>query len=124
MDITPFIPKEKLVINRYGNGGFIINDTTYKGSIIIFANRVVQWSVEEFKDLSAESLKMIFESKPSPELVLMGTGKQFLPLSPNFRAAFREHSIAVDSMDTGAACRTYDVLLSEERHVVAALIAI
>jgi uncharacterized protein len=124
MDITPFIPKEKLLINRYGNGGFIINEAPYKSSVIIFADKVIEWPIKELKDLAIESLKMIFESEPRPELVLIGTGKQFLPLAPNLRAIFREYSIAVDSMNTGAACRTYDVLLSEERHVVAALIAI
>jgi len=57
-------------------------------------------------------------------ILLIGTGKSMLPMPMTWRAMAREADVALEAMDTGAACRTYNVLLTEERSVAAALIAV
>lgn len=124
MDITPLISSNKLVITHYGDGGFVVGGITYKGNILITSGGVMTpWAVENINDVTSESLQSLFTGDP-PEIVLIGTGVRFMPMSPKLRAVFQEKRIASDSMDTGAACRTYTVLLGEGRQVAAALIAV
>ncbi len=123
MDITPITPKDRLVISHYGNGGFVVNGVAHKGNILITPDRVVPWGADSIADATPESLAALFSGEP-PEIVLVGLGIQFAPLSAALRAFFREKNVAADAMDTGAACRTYSVLLTEGRMVAAALIAV
>jgi uncharacterized protein len=123
MDITPLTPKEKLVISHYGDGGFVISGTRYEGNILIMADRVVAWPATGIKDTAPEVFGPLFAGE-LPEILLVGTGPLFEPLPQNLREMFREKNIMLDGMDTGAACRTYSVLLAEGRSVAAALIAV
>ncbi len=123
MDITPLVPKDKQVITHYGNGGFVINGVAHKDNILITPDGVAPWPVTGAGDAAPESLAPLFAGE-LPEIVLIGVGAKFMPLTAGLRAFFREKNVAVDTMDTGAACRTYTVLLAEGRLVVAALIAI
>ena len=66
----------------------------------------------------------MFEQADGIEILLVGTGKELKPLPPALRQAFREAGISADPMSTGAAVRTYNVLLAEDRAVAAALVAI
>jgi uncharacterized protein len=123
MDITPVIPKNALVINRYGDGGFVINNEPHKGNVLLTAEKVAPWPVTVIDDATPESFAPLFAGG-APELLLIGTGTKGLQLSPQLKQFFREKKIAADSMDTGAACRTYSILLAEGRQVAAALIAV
>lgn len=120
MDITPLVPKGRQVITGYGDGGFKINHEWVAGSLIVFADRTIQWNGE----ITPQSLLPIIETIPPVELLLIGTGKHTAQIDPAIRQLFRSKNIALDIMDTGAACRTYNVLLSEDRRVAAAVIAI
>ena len=122
MDITPVTPKEKLVITHYGDGGFVVNGTAHKGNILILPDRVVPWEIAGVKEIQPATLVSLVQYPP--EILLVGTGAQFMPVSPVLRVWCREKNIAVDGMDTGAACRTYSVLVNEGRVVAAALIAV
>lgn len=124
MDITPLIPKDRQVINRYGNGGFVISGVVHKGNILIASHGVFAWAVSELMHAEADSLMPLLTDAEQPEIVLIGAGKKFAPLPAALQALLRERKIAVDVMDTGAACRTYTVLLAEGRLVAAALIAV
>ncbi len=123
MDITPLAPKDKLIISHYGDGGFVVNGIPYKGNILITSEKVIPWTAIDVANADAQSFEPLFE-KPSPEIVLIGFGARFMPLPQNLRMLFRNKNIACDAMDTGAACRTYTVLLTEGRLVSASLIAI
>ena len=70
------------------------------------------------------SLSPLLSSEPRLEILLVGTGKRLVPLHPMLKAQLRERGIGADPMDTGAACRTYNVLMAEGRRVAAALIAV
>jgi uncharacterized protein len=97
---------------------------SHRGSILCLANSIVAWDVATPEQLTPASLAPVLADKDVTRSLLLGTGsRQVLP-SPALRAAFREAGIALEAMDTGAACRTFNVLLGEGRPVAAALIAV
>ena len=124
MDITPLLGKSKMSITGYGDGGFKINNEFMQGSLLVFPERTIPWHITNTASLSTTDLQDIIDSLPPVELVLIGTGPSMVFIDPEIKATLKAKKIAVDVMDTGAACRTYNVLLSEERRVAAALIAV
>ena len=124
VDITPAIPAGRQIINGYGGGGFRISGETYQGSVIVFADRTQQWDVAGPDALTMDSFEPVAVSGGTTEILLLGTGETTVPLLPAVRVALREKGIIADVMTTGAACRTFNVLLSEDRRVTAALIAV
>lgn len=118
MDITPRVPKNRQLITGYGGGGFKINGEFVEGSLIIFPEKTVA-----ITGITLAALQPVLDDV-EVELLLIGTGKTMQPLDPAIRAALKAKNIACDPMDTGAACRTYNVLASEERRVAVAIIAI
>jgi DNA repair protein RadC len=124
MDITPLVPADRKLIQGYGGGGFRVNGERVEGSILIAPEAVWAWAVMELADLSVEGLGPLLERTPRTEILLLGTGKQMSLVAQPMRQRLREMGIVLDVMDTGAACRTYNVLLAEERRVAAALIAV
>ncbi|MDP6951827.1 MAG: Mth938-like domain-containing protein [Alphaproteobacteria bacterium] len=112
------------VINAYGGGGFRIAGERHEGSQIIFADQVVPWLADAL-DASAEgALLQALDDASAVELLLIGCGPAATLLSGDLRAALSARGIGVDGMDTGAACRTFNVLLQEGRQAAAALIAV
>ncbi len=124
MDITPQIPVGRTIIQGYGAGGFTIEGKRVTGSMLVFPDRLVAWPVAAFDQVTPESLSAVTAAVPAVEILLIGSGAQMLLAPAALRAALRDAGIALDVMDTGAACRTYNVLLAEERRVAAALIAV
>jgi uncharacterized protein len=124
MGQTPPVPPGRRVIDGYGAGGFRIAGETHRGSVLILPGAVRAWDMTDIAALTVESLAPLFEAKPKPEILLVGCGRKTEFIPPALRQAIRERGLVVDAMDTGAACRTYNVLLAEERRVVAALIAV
>ena len=125
MDITPLVPKGRQLIQSYGDGGFRISGTRHEGSVWILPERTIAWPVAALAEADPETLKeLIALSAQHVRILLIGTGKTMLPLPASWRAMAREVNVAVEGMDTGAASRTYNVLLTEEREVAAALIAV
>ncbi len=125
MDVTPLVPKGKQLIQSYGDNGFRISGTRYEGSVWILPEQTIAWPVSAISEVSPDSLKeLIALSAQHVRILLIGTGKSMLPMPMTWRAMAREADVALEAMDTGAACRTYNVLLTEERSVAAALIAV
>lgn len=123
MDMTPLIPSGKQVITAYRPGGFKVSGAEYQGSVIVFPDRVLPWPVSALEDLSVESLQPIIAEGAGIDVLLIGCGSRMAPLV-RLKKALRETGVGADPMDTGAACRTFNVLLAEERRVAAALIAL
>ena len=121
MDITPLIKGDRKLINSYGAGRFIISGNEYKTSVILSPSAVSEWQNLEPFMWSEQLVESLLASAASSEILLVGSGEKVVPLSQLLRQHFRSKNISVDVMDTGAACRTYNVLLSEERRVIAAL---
>ena len=122
MELTPILPLDRQVVERYGPTGFRVSGVVHKGSVIVFPDRVLAWQAAEPAAVTFEALMPIVEAG-EVEILLIGLGRNFGMLAPSLRARLRAAGIAVEAMDTGAACRTYNVLLSEGRRVAAALIA-
>lgn len=125
MDITPIGSDRAQHISRYGDGGFVICGHDYHGSVIVTFERTVSWSLIDLSAGIAEAaLADVKENLAGCEILLIGSGKRMLLLPPTVRQSLKSCVASVDVMDTGAACRTYNILMSEGRKVVAALMAI
>lgn len=126
MDLTPMIPQGRQIIEGYGGGGFRISGQRVEGSIIVFPDKVLAWSGAAAGHLDAGSLAPVGAAGQAGtvELLLIGTGARMTPIDRALRQALRADGVVVEVMDTGAACRTYNVLMAEGRRVAAALIAV
>ncbi len=124
MDITPEIPADRKYIDHYGDGGFRICGERYEGSVIVTPEQVRPWSVSVMAELTVTSVADIFSADPPIDLLLIGCGARIAQMPADVRVALKAKAIFADAMDTGAACRTYNVLMAEERRVAVALIAI
>ncbi|GHC62758.1 Mth938-like domain-containing protein [Limoniibacter endophyticus] len=114
----------KAPIEAYGNGGFRFADMSHKGSILCLPSGVHGWKVQPVWPVEIEDLSPIIAEKAEIEFLLVGTGKELMPIPRAMRVMLKEHGLSADPMSTGAAVRTYNVLLAEERRVAAALIAV
>lgn len=124
MDVTPAIPEDRKVIDSYGPGRFQVAGERYRGSVIVMPDRVVAWSVASIEEFSAASLEPVYAAEPPVDIVLLGCGARMALVKSSIRRQINERGISMDLMDTGAACRTYNILLAESRRVAAALIAV
>jgi uncharacterized protein len=125
MDITPQVPRDAQVIQRYGPGRFTIAGETYRGSVLVTPIAVAAWPAAGTPDQWQETdLRPIHQLTPLPELLLVGTGSTMALLPKALRVALKARGIGCDVMDTGAACRTYNILLAEGRRVAAVLVAV
>lgn len=111
-------------LDAYGNGGFRFADMSHRGSILLLPSGIYAWPVERPDELGVETLKRVLDEADAIEVLLVGTGTDLVPLPKPLKAALRERGVASDPMATGAAVRTFNVLLSEERAAAAALIAV
>jgi len=111
-------------IDAYGGGGFRINSMRMKGSLIVLPERAVDWKVAALDEANGDNLAPLLGLGDTVELALIGTGAQMRQPPAFLRALFEDVGMRVDFLATGAACRTYNVLLSENRRVAAALIAV
>jgi uncharacterized protein len=111
-------------IDAYGNGGFRFADMSHRGSLLILPSGIYGWAVGDMGELSVSSLAPVFAERPLIEFLLLGTGSTQSWPDRTLRQAFADIDLPVECMDTGAAVRTYNVLLAEARTVAAALIAV
>jgi len=124
MDITPLVSKGGQLIQSYGGGAFSIAGERYTGSVLVFPDRTEPWPVTAFTDVTAETLAAAVAAAAEFEFLIIGAGKDSAHADPMLRAYLRDAGISLEVMDTGAACRTFNVLLAEDRQIAAALIAI
>ncbi len=85
---------------------------------------IYAWNIVAADQLVADNFERVLQEAAEIEMLLVGMGNDLLPLPQSLRSVFREHGIGCDPMSTGAAVRTLNVLLAEERAVAAALIAV
>ena len=111
------------LVQSYGEGGFRVSGRRYQGSILILPDKTESWSINAVADLSLPSLTPIIDAEPAVELLIIGCGSTFALAPITLREVLKSKNIGVETMDTGAACRTYNVLAGEGRRVAAALIS-
>ncbi len=108
-------------IARHGPGGVLVNGTEYRTSVVVpWRGSVAAWPPEAFEALAESHFAAL--AMLQPELVIFGSGSRIRFPKPALLRALIERRIGIETMDTGAACRTYNVLLAEGRSVVAALL--
>ena len=127
VDLTPRLATGRTLIESYGKGGFRIAGQRYENSVLVLPTEVHAWPVAAIADITAQSLAPLLGQgggRAPVEILLLGCGARFAMIPAALRAELRAMGLRCDGMDTGAACRTYNVLLAEDRRVAAALIAI
>jgi uncharacterized protein len=124
IDLTPLVPAGRQMIDSYGEDRFTVSGTVHHGSIIVFTDHTLAWPVRAITEVTLDSLQPILAVRESLEVVLLGCGARLTQIPRELRQMLRQSGLAAELMDTGAACRTYNVLAAEERKVAAALIAV
>jgi uncharacterized protein len=121
MRFTQHTPAGLNLIRRYGADAVTIGEEEFRQSCIVGANTLVRdWPPRDVASLKLEHLLPLFEFKP--EVVVLSTGARQQFPSAALRAEFATRKIGIEVMEVGAACRTYNVLVSEERRVLAAIL--
>jgi len=114
-------PGDHLFVRSVSPEGILVIDRLFRGPIVLSAREVIEdWHAGGPSDLTEEGLAPVFAQ--APELVLLGTGARQVFPRPELLMAFYRRGIGVEVMSTDAACRTFNVLVSDGRRVVAALL--
>jgi uncharacterized protein len=124
LDITPMVPAGRQVIQSYGSGQFVISGVRLTGPMLVFPERSLAWNVTQLEGLTGDDFAVVIGADPKPEILLLGAGSQGALLPADLRAQLRAAGIIAECMNTGAACRTFNVLVGEDRRVAAALFAV
>jgi uncharacterized protein len=124
MSERPAFYPGRALIEAYGNGGFRFAGMSHRGSLLILPSGISAWDVTDVEHLTLDDLLPVLAEDRRPELLLLGTGRSLVRPSQLIRSAFADAGVGLEPMDTGAAARTYNVLLAEGRAVGAALIAV
>jgi uncharacterized protein len=116
-------PSQVQLIRTYGPGRFLIGEREWREPVLVTPFASFPWRVGRAEELSVEALKDTAQMAWSGiELLVVGCGAKAVFLPPPLRASFKQAGVALEVVDTGAACRIYNVLLAEGRRVAAALI--
>jgi uncharacterized protein len=118
----PHFPRQSL-IDSHDNGGFRFAGMSHRGSLLCLPDGIWAWPVTTIAALTEEALAPVFARSGGLDFFILGTGSEPWLVPARLRARFREVHISLDSMTTGPAVRTYNVMLMESRRVGAGLIA-
>jgi uncharacterized protein len=122
-DFDPHLPYAAQ-IEAYGKGGFRFAGMSHRGSLLCFPDGIWAWPVAAPGEINDGALARFFSRAKGLDYVLLGTGEAPWSLPEDLRQRFRALRLTVESMPTGAAVRTYNVLLAERRRIGAGLIAV
>ncbi|HVX76674.1 MAG TPA: Mth938-like domain-containing protein [Bradyrhizobium sp.] len=120
---APHLPRSA-PIEAYGKGGFAFADMSHRGSLLCLPNAIWAWSVTRPEEIDQASLQRVFEAAAGIDTLIIGTGTEVWLPPPPLREALRAVKIVLDTMQTGPAIRTYNIMMGERRRVAAALIAV
>jgi uncharacterized protein len=120
---APHLPRSA-PIEAYGNGGFAFADMSHRGSLLCLPDAIWAWPVTKPDDIDRVSLARIFDAASGIDTLIVGTGNDVWLPPPALREALRAVRVVLDTMQTGPAVRTYNIMIGERRRVAAALIAV
>lgn len=115
-------PAQVQVIRTYGPGRFLISDRDWREPVLVTPTVTRPWKVTRADQLSLDSLAALKDAPVPTELLVLGCGARAIFVPPALRAELKAAGLALEVVDTGSACRIYNVLLAEGRRVAAALI--
>jgi uncharacterized protein len=119
--LSAFLPGQT-PIDAYGNGGFRFAAMSHQGSTLALPSGMHEWRPDD--PLTVENFALVLAERSLIAMLLLGTGNTIIRPQELVRDAIARAGIGLDVMDTGAAVRTYNILLGERRRVAAALIAV
>lgn len=123
MDVTPLVREGLQLIQAYTPEGFKVSSQSYNDAVIVTPEATLLWDgVSTFSDLTIKDFQSVIASKDEIDVVLLGTGSKMAFLPAELQHALQAQGINVDCMNTGAACRTFNVLVAEGRRVVAMML--
>lgn len=114
-------------IESYGNGGFRfvgLDGLSHRGSLLALPSGMWAWEARTTADLTAEMFARVVAEAGAIDILLVGTGRDLLPLPKPLRAHLTAAGLRADPMSTGSALRTWNILIGERRRVAAALLAV
>ena len=120
---SPHLP-HPAPIEAYGRGGFRFGGMSHRGSLLCLPRGIWASPVTSSADIDEKSLALVLNETPVIEHCLIGTGFDPWTMPSPLRELFRARHIAIETMTTGAAVRTYNILLGERRRIAALLIAV
>lgn len=124
MELTRQAPAGRELIQSYAGGKFRVSDTIYQGSVLVTPKATFAWAVTRFEDITRDSFAALLAGDIKVDVCLLGCGARMQRLPLELRTALKERGLTVEPMDTGSACRTYNMLIAENRAVAAALIPV
>jgi uncharacterized protein len=113
-------PGNRNTITGYGEGYVLVNGQRHESSLIVLPEEIMPWDVSEFTKITADDFEKL--KTLNAEILLLGTGPRQRFPHPRLVAPLAAAGIGVEVMDLKAACRTYNILVAEERKVAAALL--
>ncbi len=120
---APHLPRSA-PIDAYGNGGFAFAEMSHRGSLLCLPDAIWAWPVAKPEEIDRAALQRVFAAADGIDTLIIGTGTGvWLPPS-ELREALRAVKVVLDTMQTGPAVRTYNIMIGERRRVAAALIAV
>ena len=125
VDVTPLISPDSMVIQGYAEGQFRISSTIYNGGVFVLPTQVLEWDASvAANDLDIKHFDVLLAAEPGLELILLGCGANMIMPPKGLRDGLKARNVALEVMDTAAACRTWNVLMAEGRRVAAALLPV
>jgi uncharacterized protein len=118
---TPEGPQVQL-IRTYGPGRFNIAGREWREPVLVTPTATFPWPVTRAEELALDTLSALKHAAAPTELLVLGCGARPILVAPDLRAALKSAGMALEVVDTGSACRIYNVLLAEGRRVAAALV--
>ena len=113
---------QRQVIQSYGDGGFKISGLDHAGSVFVTTLKTQPWNLASIAEIDVKEFCAKVKCLGELNVLLLGTGTSIMAPNPKLAAALQSLGIGLEVMDTGAACRTFNVLVAEERLIAAALI--
>jgi uncharacterized protein len=111
-------------LDAFGAGGFRFAGMSHRGSVLATPAGIRIWPVTRFAEITLEAFQPVLDEAEGIDFLLIGTGADIAFIPHAWRDLLKERGITVEGMATGAAARTYNVLVAEDRRVAAALIAV
>ncbi len=122
MDVTPLVPQGQQIIQAYANGRFKVSGEVYETSIIVTPEETFAWQVNDLDSIQPDDFSFLIEQRERYDVFLLGVGGVMKSIPVDLRLSLKKQGVSVEFMDTGAACRTYNVLMAEGRRVLCALL--
>jgi uncharacterized protein len=118
-----FVPG-RFAVDAYGRGGFRFAEMSHRGSILALPSGIHAWPAITAADITSDAFAKVVAERAAIDVLLLGTGPAPYPVDDAIRWLLRDAGIGLDVMATGAAARTYNIMLGENRRVAAALLAV